>query len=683
MGCAMSKFEISGDQPVQKSLQLDGYIHDQKSNVSTAASEIGSGLNKGLSIVHFDKKTQLTQPAGKLYEFLAKVRVKFKSFFSPGDLGRGPHLPFPFRLSYQVQTQGAAKGAVTSSIIHKVPRSLILARIADNRQGLVQLRSEGEGGLGQAILDCLNLPEFDQGIRLTENQKIVGCYVEKESFCSTQWHLQVYDSAEKEMVGVPLTVINLKDSNSSNLGEQMANIKVAMDLHLQDIHPAYRDSVQQPMVICDKQPRLANLVVAQEDILSRLYSGQCQTFHDTATQIKELLHMVSPDQPLLENREETQGFYSNLLEAFENERDSRFAGESMAPAHQIRASKRHMPVPGFPINPMPAGVVDRQLNLKPQVLKPGQVITPYATADVSPPTLEGKRPLTRPSKLPANDIKAYREPLKQAQCSVNAINTFFQNEVVTSEKMASLTIKAMKIPGVDMSGITGLGRPEILKAIEHGESITIIKSDFLAPSPSDKTPESNLFDHTTPAEQWQDLTNVIQPLGPRKDWVDNADELNGIEELTITPSDWLSAYAEVGLDMVTKVVKETLQACENNPDWGHLAEDVDFTNLNTDKKSTREEKIERLVENVQNNIPIYMNLGKELSLIVLVGSGQNSGNHFYTITYNRKSDSWINLDSAGTGKADIQTCDEFCKNSELTSTLLKVGVQAAVVPTLY
>lgn len=673
----MSKFEISGNQPVQKPLQLDGYVHDQKSDVSTAASEIASGLNEGLSIVHFDEKTQLAQPAGKLYEFLAKVRVKFKSFFSPGDLGRGQNLPFPFKLSYQVQTQGAAKGTVASSIIHKVPRSLILARIADNRQGLVQLRSEGESGLGQTILDCLNLPEFDQGIPLTENQKILGCYAHKKSFCSTQWRLQVYDSAEKEMVEVPLTVIDLKDSKPNNLAEQMANIKVAMDLHLEDIHPAYQDSVQQPMVICDKQPRLANLVVAQEDMLSRLYSGQCHTFHDMDMQIEDVLHMVSPDHPLLESREEKLGFYSNLLEAFENDREHRFVGESMSAAHQIRASKRHMPVPDFPINPMPAGVVDRQLHPKPKVLEPGQAITPYVAADVSPPTLEGKGPLTRPSKLPANDIKAYREPLKQAQCSVNAINTFFQNEIVTSEKMASLIIKGLKEFSTELSGNTGLGRPEILDAIEQGKSITIKKSDFLAPAPPDKESYENLFNHTSPAEQWQDLINVIEPLGPRKNWVVNKNELDAIEELTITPSAWLSAYAEVGLDMVTKVVKETLETLGDNPAWSHMPEDVDFTNLDTKAKTAQ------LANDIQANIPIYMNLGKELSLIVLVGSGQNSGNHFYTISYNKKSDSWINLDSDQTEKADVQPCKEFCKNSELTSTLLKVGVQAAVVPTLY
>lgn len=623
--------QVPGNQPVQKQLQLDCDVSKQNNHLSATSREIGKSLIHSQTLQHGNGKSPLVKPAHDLYAFLAKICLRFKSFFT-GKV--------------------AASGNNTYEIPPHLPK---LVEGAHNRQGFVQLRSGSEKGMGKAILDCLNAPEFAQGIPVTKDQKIVGCYAEKIGFCSTQWRLQVYDSSEKEMVEVPLTVINLEESKPDDLADQMANIKVVMDIHLEAIHPAYQDSVEQPVVICDKQPEMATLLLAQEDLLSSLYSGQCKNFADMEKQISEVLHRVSPEHPLLESPEENRDFYANFLEVFEDNRENILTGQDMAPAHLIRALRRHLPVP--------------------------------VAADVSPPTLAGKSPLTRPSLLTIQAdgalLQAYREPLKYLQCSVNAVNTFFQSEVVTAEKMASLTIDAMKEFSGDLSGITGLGKPEILNDIERGESVTIKKSDFLAPAPTDKNPELNLFDNSTPAEQWQDLINVIEPLGPRKDWVNHADELNSIQELTITPSDWLSAFAEVGLDTVTRVIKNILVSCEDNPDWSHLPEDVEYTVLMDKDEAAQNKKIVDLAKDIQTNIPVYMNLEKELSLIVLVGSGQSANNHFYTISYNKASDSWISLDSAGAKKAGIQDCAEFCKNSELEQALLNHKVQAAVVPPLY
>ncbi|BET25709.1 hypothetical protein EV673_1198 [Limnobacter thiooxidans] len=692
----MSLNSISGNQPVQGQPQLNREIQNNQSPVSQASREIGTSLMKDLPRVPLEEASALAKPVMRLYAMLSNLTFRFKSFFSPGSLTGNQDLPFPFKLSYQIQSLDRAEGTISGHPAFEVPRSSLLARIAHTRQGLVQIQSGTEKCLGSTIWNCLRSPEFEQGIALNDDQKIVGCYKKELGFRTTQWCLQVYDSSEGETVEVPITVFKIENQlpehadepeklvKARMLLENLADIKVAMDSHLEAIHPAYRDSVMQPMVLCDSQPQLANLVVAQEELLSRLYSGQCTSIHQMDMQIDEVLHMVSPERTLFESKEEQFSFYANVMDAFENHHTEVLTRKSMAHAHEIRASRRHMPVPDFPINTIPLGVVKAPVRTKPETPTVVQrVAVQRLQADVSPPTLEGKSPLTRPSLLTKDQadpkpLQAYREPLKQAQCSVNAVNTFFQNEIVTSEKMASLTIKAMKEFSGDMSGITGLGRPEILEAIEHGESITIEKSAFLAAAPSDKKPELNLFDHTTPKQQWEELINVIKPLGPGKEWVNNKDELNGIQELTITPSAWLSAYAEVGLDMVTKVVKETLETRGDNPDWSHLPEDVDSMNLDT------EDKIAQFAEDIQANVPVYMNLKKELSLIVLVGSGGNSGNHFYTISYNKESDSWISLDSDRTEKADVQPCKEFCnKDTKLKDALLTHRVKAIVVPKLY
>lgn len=687
----MSLNSISGNQAVQGQPQLNREIQSNQSPVSQASREIGTSLMKDLPRVPLQESSALAKPVMRLYAMLSNLTFRFKSFFSPGSLAGNQDLPFPFKLSYQIQSLDRAEGTISGHPAFEVPRSSLLARIAHTRQGLVQIQSGTEKCLGSTIWNCLRSPEFEQGIALNDDQKIVGCYKKELGFRTTQWCLQVYDSSEGETVEVPITVFKIENQrpehadepeklvNARMLLENLADIKVAMDSHLEAIHPAYKDSVMQPLVLCDSQPQLANLVVAQEELLSRLYSGQCTSIDHMDKQIDEVLHMVSPERTLFESAEEQFSFYANVMDAFENHHTDVLTRKSMAHAHEIRASRRHIPVPDFPITAVPLGVVKAPITTKPETpTVVHRAVVQRLKADVSPPTLEGKHPLTRPSMLTANDIKAYREPLKQAQCSVNAVNTFFQSEVVNSEKMASLTIKAMKIPGVDMSGITGLGRPEILEAIEHGDSITIEKSVFLAPAPSDKKSELNLFDHTTPKQQWRELINVIKPLGPHKDWVSNEDELDGVKELTITPSDWLSAYAEVGLDMVTRVVNDTLKTCGNNPAWSHLPEDVDFMNLDT------ENKIAQFAEDIQANIPIYMNLNKELSLIVLVGSGGNSGNHFYTISYNKESKSWISLDSDRTEKADVQPCKKFCnKDTKLKDALLAHNVKAVVVPTLY
>ncbi len=685
----MSLNSISGNQPVQGQPQLNREIQSNQSPVSQASREIGTSLMKDLPRVPLEEASALAKPVMRLYAMLSNLTFRFKSFFSPGSLAGNQDLPFPFKLSYQIQSLDKAEGTISGHPAFEVPRSSLLARIAHTRQGLVQIQSGTEKCLGSTIWNCLRSPEFEQGIALNDDQKIVGCYKKELGFRTTQWCLQVYDSSEGETVEVPITVFKIENQRPEHadepeklvkarmLNENLADIKVAMDSHLEAIHPAYRDSVMQPMVLCDSQPQLANLVVAQEELLSRLYSGQCTSIHQMDMQIDEVLHMVSPERTLFESKEEQFSFYANVMDAFENHHTDVLTRKSMAHAHEIRASRRHIPVPDFPITAVPLGVITPPVATKPAMIKVlERAIVAPAPADVSTPTLAGKKPLTKPSLL--LEPFAYKEPLKQMQCAVNSVNTYFQTEVMTPEKMAKTVIEKMRDFGEDLSGLDGLGHPDLVEAVESGKTIIMRKADFLGPKPNEK-PKNDLLHNGTPAEQWKDLINTSAPLGPGKEWVNNKDELDGIERLAITPSDWLSAYSGVGIDLLGGTINSLLKTAKNDPTWDHLPKAVFIHQLRGETLDERKLKIEALVKKVKVTLPNAMRKNQEFQMVVLTGSGKHGGNHFFTIAYNKPNDNWISLNSDRTVDKGEQRCEVFCENDELEEKLLD-GVYAVLAP---
>lgn len=249
------------------------------------------------------------------------------------------------------------------------------------------------------------------------------------------------------------------------------------------------------------------------------------------------------------------------------------------------------------------------------------------------------------------------------QCASQAINCVMQRHELGSEQVASFVV-GQKLGMLDQLEVdtgtqAGLMHPTIVQAMQAGESVTISKVDFLGTTPDVMCLASEL----TLRDSWRQLIN-IGAVERKQNWVEHGDELSAINQMTITPEDWLSVQRGTEMRDALELVNTTLASSRQ----AHQPRSM--THLNTREHLSEITQLERRAQK-------YIARGQDFPIIVR--SGQMAG-HYYTIVPDQHGN-WLGLNSLGTAITGVQPCETFSRAGDLAQTLQRLNINDLLAPT--
>lgn len=514
-----------------------------------------------------------------------------------------------------------------------------LAKSIQNKQGFVYLL---DGSSASPMANFVNRLQNMEALDIGNGCRIVGAFRTPEaiaSIYSPQWTLQVYDSALEVSFEIPVTEVPLNNiNNPANVTAQLLHVKNCMDSHLRALPEAFKDSPACPAIICPQNPRLAQLITAQEECLGRQYRGElhCKEGIQWIYAAEETLKTISPENPHFVGEESVdfESFFTrNGLHAFAKHQvpfSIALAGENANDPVYIRAFKRHIP------NTEP------HTRTTPASKKPAPALNWLA---------------------PRNQGLAFKEPQLQMQCASQAINCLLQRHEVRPENVASFMVqqKLQMLGRLEITTDTqvGLMHPTILQAISQGQSATISRADFLGTTPD----EICIATELPPTQSWRQLIN-IGAVERNQNWVQHADELSAIDQMTITPEDWLSVQRGTEMRDLLALVNTTL----TNSRQPHQPHSMSHLNTRTQSQAIarQEDRARKFIEH-----------GKDFPIIIR--TGQQSG-HYFTIVPDQHGN-WLGLNALGTSITGVQPCEIFCRAGQLAQTLQRMNATDILVPT--
>lgn len=547
----------------------------------------------------------------------------------------GKQVGFPNQVEHRF-TGGLQGSPGTPGINALLPE---LSKSIQNKQGFVYLFDDTSPSPMATFANDL---QNQDAISIGNGCRIIGAFRTPEAIASVyspQWTLQVYDSSLETTLEIPVTEVPLNHiNNPANVTGHLLHVKNCMDSHLRALPEAFKDSPACPAIICPQNPRLAQLITAQEECLGRQYRGElrCETGVDWIYAAEETLKTISPESPhfVCEESVDFESFFTrNGIHAFANNQvpySMALAGENTHDPVYIRAFKRHIP------------------NTEPPTRT-----TPFL-----------KTPAPSLNWLASrNQGLAFKEPLLQMQCASQAINCLLQRHEVTPDNVASfMAQQKLEMLGrleIPTDTQVGLMHPTVLRAISQGQSATISKAEFLGTTPD----EICIATELAPTQSWRQLIN-IGAVERNQNWVQHADELSAINQMTITPEDWLSVQRGTEMRDLLALVNTTLE----NSRQPH--QPLSMSHLNT---RTQSQAIARQEDRARK----FIEHGKDFPIIIR--TGQQSG-HYFTIVPDQHGN-WLGLNALGTSVTGVQPCEIFCQAGQLAQTLQRMNATDILVPT--
>lgn len=594
-----------------------------------------------------DAVRRLASQASKFFKVAAATHTQAThsmrevKFASSTRVGKQAGFPNQVEHRFTGNVQGSRCTPGISALLPELSKSI------QNKQGFVYLFDNSSASPMAKFVDDLKNKD---AINIGNGCRIVGAFqtpAEVASIYSPQWTLQVHDSSLDATFEIPITEVPLHDiNNPAQTTDQLLHLKNCMDSHLKALPEAFKDSPACPAIICPQNPRLAQLVTAQEECLGRQYRGElhCKEGIQWIYAAEETLKTISPESPgfIGEESVDFESFFTRSgLHAFADSQvpfSIAQAGDDANNPNYIRAFKRHIP------------------HAHPSE-QPAQTT---ATATAAP---------TLPSEPARNWLEqrkqgyAFKEPQLQMQCASQAINCVMQRHALDSEHVASFVVgqKLQMLEQLHINPYTqaGLMHPTIVQAMLDGQTITISKADFLGPTPDETCVATEL----APTQSWRQLIN-IGAVERNQNWVEHGDELSAINQMTITPEDWLSVQRGTEMRDLLELVNTTLA----NSRQAHQPRSM--THLNV-----REQP--RAIAQQEQRAQQFIARGKDFPIVVRTGG---IAGHYYTIVPDQHGN-WLGLNALGTAITGVQPCEIFCRAGDLAQTLQRLGATDILVPT--
>ncbi len=508
----------------------------------------------------------------------------------------------------------------------------------------------------------------DTNLELSSQYLLNGCFLADQNGSLQTWKLQVFDRKLEETIEVPLSVLSM----SPKVFDQSPTVALnngfsAISSHLKAVHWAFRDSVHQPAIVCPQSPKLAALLAAQEELVSRMVKSGVTTeplsASDTLPVLTRFLDRsvsfpIPPDQLVKMN--------TILLDTLNSPRN--WDPVSLI----IRADKRHLEQSSDFRNPSDTAASSASL--------PHTLATPVDSRESTKPlvmqaipSLQEIQPLSVPSKR--IDQLAYKEHTKHMQCGLQSLNAFFQAPVMTSEQIALQYVNHAEAVcsqsfELDPKTMKGLNHPKILQAMKEGRSVSITKAEFFGDQP--KQYESDWQDVDLDGE-WKSLFSQAHP---GMNVLDDRAFFDSLDSLHFSPSDWVSANKGLEMEKLVPVINDILNTREPHSAYRNWPDSVSVYDVNACGGA------DLLAEQVLKTQKEMRAHGKECPLIVLRGNGGRGGsNHYFTIVPNKNGD-WISLNSDGTRINGVQPCRRFADAQDLAEGFRNNSVTHIVCATL-
>ena len=249
------------------------------------------------------------------------------------------------------------------------------------------------------------------------------------------------------------------------------------------------------------------------------------------------------------------------------------------------------------------------------------------------------------------------------QCASQAINCLMQRHVAGPEQVASFVVgqKLQMLEQLQINPDTqgGLMHPTVVQAILLGQNVTISKADFLGATPDETCVATEL----APTQSWRQLIN-IGAVERNQNWVNHSEELSAINQMTITPEDWLSVQRGTEMRDLLELANTTLASSRQ----AHQPRSM--THLNVTGQP-------REIARQEQRAHQFIAKGKDFPIVVRTGG---MAGHYYTIVPDQHGN-WLGLNALGTSITGVQPCAIFSRAGHLAETLERLNVTDILVPT--
>lgn len=648
-----------------------------KRSKASASQETSSSPSSSSTAVHGNRLSQCLQRV---------IRLAFPASTAQPQVMQFPHEVS--RLMQKTTETEASSGWSVMDLLSDLKESM------EQKQGFVMLRDASEPSLGLQFQKALG--QTGGAIRLDAHctlRAIQGPLNKSQHSGVTQWHAMVLDDRLGFEVAVPLTEWEVPNVDAATRSDLQLHSKLLlgkqlMDVHLEEIHSAFVDSPHHPPIICPRNPRLALLMTAQEECLSRYYRG----LHSSNDRLDWLCFMESvlgePQFGQSAYRGEegcaVEAFFTHLpkverrqLPAFSVGGHAGLAPNQDNYSDYVRAYKRHLPSQVQP---------PRESEIQPQRHSQAQSITqsslqparPMPVAHTHSASSSSSSAVAGPSQASvwrqrANRL-AYKEASRQMQCGLNAYNSLMQGPALSAEELMSIVVQRHAQVGA-LLGVTplqakGLMHPQLLEQLtQHGQA-TVSKSMFGAGL--DPVLEQS---H---AEQWKALVNTT-PQAQGKNWVDDGATLRAIDRIEVSADQWLSAHRGLDMEGLTQLVNDRLAHTPQNNLGMQLPAHYALTPLTP-------QTVAEFAQQQSQRAAAWLSAGtpespRDYPMVVrCAGTGQDAG-HYYTVVPDGQGN-WLSLNGDGTSHDGQQTCRIWAAKGALPMAMVANRVQQVLHPQL-
>lgn len=599
------------------------------------------------------------------------IRLAFPASKAQAEIQQFPH-EVSRLMQKQIEEGGGAWSAL--DLLSNLSESM------EQKQGFVLLRDASEPSLGEAFNKALT--QAGGQIKLDEHCTLIalsGPLNKLQETGVTQWQAMVFDDRLGFEVPVPLTECVLPHaaqatSDDPHLAQKLMTGKKVMDAHLEEVHSAFADSPHNPPVLCPSNPRLAQLLTAQEECLSRYY----RRLHTSNDRFEWLCFMESvlgePQFGQSAYRGEegcgVEAFFTHLpkVECRESPTFSLGGHANLAPnqdnyADYIRAYKRHLPAQPQPV----------QKTAPQRVASPSSSSASSTGASSSAAAAQAGPSRPNPWAQRANGM-AYKESSRQMQCGLNAFNGLMQGPALSAGELVRYEVqrhaRVGELLGLPPHQAKGLMHPAVIDQLTAQGRATATKSMFGAGL--DPVLEQS---H---ADQWKALVNST-PQARGKNWVDDGAALRAIDRIEISADQWLSAHRGLDMEGFKQLINERVAQAPQNMLGMQLPQQFALSQVNP-------QSAPQLAQHHSQQAAAWLASGsvqapKDYPLVVRCGgSGQDAG-HYYTVVPDGQGN-WLSLNGDGTSHDGQQACRVWAQQGGLGDAFIAHGVQQVIHPQL-
>ncbi|HEX4917951.1 MAG TPA: hypothetical protein VFV43_08660 [Limnobacter sp.] len=568
-----------------------------------ALKEIQSGLKRALRMMRMADNA-LWQGYTKLP---SRAEPFQRNIAMPADPTAGERAEFPFQVHYELVRQTHEPSAVAPDAPERLP---LLGSAIHSRQGVFEWVRQSHPSFCRQLEERLatdGVVEFGRGVRAHGMQSL-GQFGHV-----SRWSLLVSAPAQDKPGEVDTFTVPLTEVRVDRRADRQASIDLAdtaFQAHLLDVDPAYRDGVNNPMLLSSGCNNLADLHALKIEVSSRIQAG----FVQSRASLDQTLKDLAPSFLGAKQSSRSKLLAGNL--------ETELASRLHIPAgNALLAAKRHVPVAEQP----PRGL-----------------------------TLQGKAPMCRPSQT-----RAFRQVAGDNHCGIASLNGFFQADVMSSAQAVNDVLDAMEGVWCDPAnpqrsnlqalGLSGLYHPSVIAAMRKGSSIRMTKAEFLKAATQNNHRTYEAMYTQSPEEQWRALCNYT--LGERA-------RLPASHPIEISPSLWLTVATGIHADSLERMVNAFLQTKGDNPAWRNYPDRVERIEMGgAAAKARLEERVTATM--IRREGP---GGAGEFPMICMTHG------HYFALARASNGD-WLKLDSNGTHHSGIQPAQVFARAGQLAQAL--------------